>query len=182
VRSRASVLIILVVVAGGLVAYALLRDGGASEGAPATTSGTQTATETQSTTPFARSGKLSMLAVDYRAAVGRLLDAGFFPDTFPVESAHPAGLVVGQVPSAKVRMRPGSSVQLNVSLGASQREQRTAPDLTGLGLADAIRRCAEAGFTCRTVNAHGPDRVVAGQRPAAGDELDELTQIKLTTR
>ena len=115
----------------------------------------------------------------HRDAVEQLLDAGL-PESFPVDSTEARGTVVDERPTAGTQVALGSGVRIDVSLGSGEREERQVPDLTGLSLAEALLVCAEAGFTCRPVPAGGAGRVVAGQRPVAGDPT-ELSQIELST-
>ena len=113
-------------------------------------------------------------------AVEQLLDAGLFPESFPVDSTEARGTVVDERPAAGTEVALGSGVRIDVSLGSGEREERQVPDLTGQSLAEALLVCAEAGFTCRAVPAGGAGREVAGQRPVAGDPT-ELSQIELST-
>ena len=73
--------------------------------------------------------------------------------------------MVDQRPAAGTQAARGSGVRIDVSLGSGEREERQVPDLTGLPLGEALRACAEAGFTCRAVPAER-DRA-RGQRPSA---------------
>jgi beta-lactam-binding protein with PASTA domain len=223
VRDRPAVLVALVLLAGGLIAYAVLRNSGdsESESAPATTAArtltlapetatetetgtvaetqtetetetqeqthtqTQTRTRTQTQTQTVTTEKPGsfhdVIGTDYRLAVGRLLADRLLPDTYPAPSSHPRGLVIAQSPAVGAHVEPGTGVQLTVSLGRRGRPQRTVPDLKGLRLAQAIRACAVAAFTCRTENPRGRRFGVTGQQPAAGRTLPALTQIVLTT-
>ena len=156
---------------------------GPSETQTETESETETETETETTTATtsAEPGMPRVIATDYREAVEVLLDADLFPDTYPAESPEERGVVVAQRPAPGTPVEPGSGPRLNVSLGEEERSQQEIPDLTGLPLPEAIRQCADTGFTCRTANERGENRRVARQRPAAGRSAPELTQITLTT-
>jgi beta-lactam-binding protein with PASTA domain len=115
--------------------------------------------------------------------VTTILDAGFLASTYPVESAEEGGTIVAQRPPPGTEAERGSEVRLNVALGEGEREAVEVPDLTGPAIEDALRSCAEAGFTCRTLNAAAPSAEEVGevidQRPAAGATAPELTQITL---
>ena len=143
---------------------------------------TQTVTQTTSTATTAPETieTPDLVGTDYRDAVAQILDAGLFPESFPVESTEERGIVVDQRPQAGARLTPASAVRIDVSLGSGEREERTVPDLTGQSLEDALRACAEAGFTCRGVPAGGQGRQVTGQRPVTGSSA-ELSQIELST-
>jgi serine/threonine-protein kinase len=142
---------------------------------------TVTQTETVQTTPEGTEMP-DLVGTEYPDAVEELVDAGLFPDSFPVESADERGNVVDQRPDPGTRVPPGSEVRLDVSLGEGEREQREVPDLTGQQLGDALRACADAGFTCRVATGTQEPRVVIEQRPAAGESAPELSQIALSTR
>jgi eukaryotic-like serine/threonine-protein kinase len=140
-----------------------------------------TQTVTQTVTPGPETKEMpDLVGTAYPDAVEDLVDVGLFPDSFPVESADERGNVVGQRPDPGAEVTDGSSVRLDVSLGSGEREDGEVPDLTGQSLADALRACAEAGFTCRIVTGAEEGREVAEQRPAAGDTAPELSQIALS--
>jgi eukaryotic-like serine/threonine-protein kinase len=142
---------------------------------------TQTVTETRTVTAAPETIEMpDLVGAEYRDAVEQVLDTGLFPDSFPVESTEERGTVVDQRPQAGAELAPGSSVRLDVSLGSGEREERTVPDLTGQSLDEALRVCADAGFTCRAVPGGGAGREVTGQRPVTGGS-DELSQIELST-
>ena len=139
---------------------------------------TQTVTETVATTGPELTEMPDLVGTEYPDAVEELVDAGLFPESFPVESGEERGNVVDQRPPAGTGVAAGSGVRLDVSLGSGEREEREVPDLTGQSLADALRACADAGFTCRVT---GDGREVADQQPAAGGTAPELSQIALST-
>jgi serine/threonine-protein kinase len=143
---------------------------------------TQTLTQTQTVTTEPETTEMpDALGTEYADAVEQLLDARLLPESFPVDSSEERGSVVDQRPEAGTRVAPGSAVRIDISLGSGERAQREVPDLTGQSLADALRACAEAGFTCRAVSAGGAGREITGQRPVAGGEAAELSQIELST-
>jgi hypothetical protein len=164
----------LLLIVAAIIAFLALRGGGGNEAlARQPVSG-------QNRTVTAASETIEMpdvVGTQYRDAVEQLLDTGLFPDSWPVESRKESGSVVDQRPDAGAPLAPGSTVRIDVSLGSGEPEEHQVPDLTGLSLDDALRACAEAGFTCRTVPAGGAGRVVTAERPVGG----ELTQIELST-
>lgn len=121
-----------------------------------------------------------LVGARYPDAVGQALDGGLFPNSFPVESSRERGTVVDQHPAAGAQVALGATVRIDVSVGDGPEEERQVPDLTGLELPEALRACAEAGFTCRAVPAGGPGRVVTAERPVPGGST-ELAQIELST-
>ena len=147
---------------------------------------TQTVTQTTTTATTATTAPETtettempdLVGTEYPDAVEELVDAGLFPDSFPVDSAEERGNVVDQRPSAGTEVVPGSDVRLDVAIGSGEREEREVPDLTGQSLGEALQACAEAGFTCRVT---GDGRDVADQQPAAGGSAPELSQIALAT-
>jgi beta-lactam-binding protein with PASTA domain len=142
---------------------------------------TRTLTETQTRTNEPETTEMpDFVGTEYPDAVEQALDSGLFPNSFPAESAEDRGTVVDQGPEAGARVVPGSTVRIDVSLGEGPREEQQVPDLTGLELPDALRACADAGFTCRAVPEGGPGRVVTAQRPVVGGST-ELSQIELST-
>ena len=142
---------------------------------------TSTVTETRTVTAEPETMEVpDFVGTPYPDAVDQALDAGLFPNSFPVESTEERGMVVDQDPGAGAQVVPGSGVRIDVSLGEGPREEQQVPDLTGQELTDALRACADAGFTCRAVPAGGPGRVVTAQRPVSGGST-ELSQIELST-
>ena len=120
---------------------------------------------------------------DHVQAATAIEELGLVVDSFPVESAEPAGKVVAQSPEEGVRLPRGSRVRLDVSTGPTAREAATVPDVTGPRGADARERVRAAGFTVRTVRraAPSPEEVgeVIDQEPAAGSQAPGLSQITL---
>lgn len=121
-----------------------------------------------------------VVGTQYPDAVDQLLDAGLLPESVPVESTEKRGTVVAERPAAGTQAKLAAGVRIDVSLGSGAREERQVPDLTGLSISEALRVCADAGFTCRAVPAGGTGREVAAERPVAGRPV-ELSQIELST-
>lgn len=142
---------------------------------------TRTVTQTQTVTAEPETTEMpDFVGTAYPDAVDQALDAGLFPNSFPAESTEERGTVVDQGPAAGEQVVPGSTVRIDVSLGEEPRDEQQVPDLTGQELPDALRACADAGFTCRAVPAGGPGRVVTAQRPVSGAST-ELSQLELST-
>ena len=168
----------LLLIVGGIVAFFALRgDGETQRVVVPDVVGLRDATVTSSPETIEM---LDVVGIEYPDAVERLLDAGLFPESIPVDSLEERGNVVEQRPEAGASVTPGSPVRIDVSLGSGERKARQVPDMTGLSLADALRVCADAGFTCRAVPVGGPGREVAGQRPVLSGSA-ELSQIELST-
>jgi serine/threonine-protein kinase len=147
---------------------------------------TETETETEAETetePPATTTMPDVLGTELGDAVEQVLDAGLLPDTYPVPSSDERGTVVAQRPDPGTSAEEGARVRLNVSLGEGERADREVPDLTGPELAEALRTCADAGFTCRSLDREAPSAEERGevidQQPAAGSGAPELTQITL---
>ena len=166
-------LIALVPVVGGVVSFFALRGG--DDAQPTRTVSASHTVATESDT----AGMPDVVGARYPDAVEELLAAGLFPDSFPVGSTEKRGIVVGERPAAGKQVVLGSGVRIDVSLGSGKRGERQVPDLTGLVLGDALRVCAESGFTCRAVPSGGAGREVAGERPV--EVPAELSQIELST-
>jgi beta-lactam-binding protein with PASTA domain len=170
-------LIALLSVTGILAFFALSGDDVAQE----QSSGSQPArTVARARTGAETTEMPDVVGVRHPDAVEQLLAAGLLPESFPVDSTEKRGMVVDERPAAGTDVALGSDVRIDVSLGLGERKQRQIPDLTGLSLDEALLACARAAFTCRPVPAGGAGRVVAGQRPVAGDPT-ELSQIELST-
>jgi eukaryotic-like serine/threonine-protein kinase len=145
---------------------------------------TETETETQTETePPPTTTTPDVLGAAFGDAVEQVLEAGLLPDTYPVPSPDEGGTVVAQRPDPGTSAEQGTRVRLNVSEGEGERAEAAVPDLTGPELADALRACAEAGFTCLSLDREAPSAEERGevidQQPAAGSGAPELTQITL---
>ena len=124
-----------------------------------------------------------VVGADFREAARTILDAGLLPTSYPVESSEPQGSVLAQNPDPGTELPEGSIVRMNVSLGPGGRAEGEIPDLTGPEAEEALRRCHDAGFTCRIVERAAPDEESEGeiidQNPAAGVRAASLSQITL---
>jgi eukaryotic-like serine/threonine-protein kinase len=165
----------------------LLEEGGTvtltvSRGPPETETETETVVETE-TAEEETSEVPDVVGEDHIDAGDAVADAGFLPETYPVESPEEAGTVVAQNPDAGTELREGQRVRLNVSLGEGERQEAEIPDVTGPDAQDGLETCRDAGFTCRIVERDAPSQEEVGevidQQPAAGSTARQLTQITL---
>ena len=94
------------------------------------------------------------------------------------ESAEPEGEVIAQDPGAGSRVERGTTVTITVSTGIPQ---VGVPDVIGLTVDEAAGELSGAGLSPvqreRTVTEPGQDGVVVEQRPGAGTEVDEGSQV-----
>jgi eukaryotic-like serine/threonine-protein kinase len=112
------------------------------------------------------------------SAEARLRDDGFEVAADEQESDVPEGDVISQSPSGGTRVTRGSTVTIVVSTG---RPQVTVPDVIGMGEERATGRISGAGLTPvrqeRSVTDPEQDGVVVEQRPGAGTQLDQGSEV-----
>ncbi len=112
------------------------------------------------------------------SAESRLRDEGLEVSADEQESDVTEGDVISQNPSAGTRVSRGATVTIVVSTG---RPQVDVPDVIGMGEERATARLSGAGLTPvrqeRTVTDPAQDGVVIEQRPGAGAQVDEGTQV-----
>lgn len=153
-----------------------------SRGPPETETETVVETETETAEP-ATAEVPDVVGDDHIDAGDAVADAGFLPESYPVDSPEEAGTVVAQNPEGGTELREGERVRLNVSLGEGERQQAEVPDVTGPDVQDGLETCRDEGFTCRIVERDAPSQEEVGevidQRPAAGSTARQLTQITL---
>ncbi len=106
--------------------------------------------------------------------------AGFEILTSEVDAGGLAGTVVEQHPSPGTLRARGSTIELQVSLGAPQ---VAVPDVTGRSVADARTQIESAGLTVESVTFHPDSEAAPGtvERtfPAAGESVDEGTPLTI---
>lgn len=124
-----------------------------------------------------------VVGLDYSEAAARMEVLGVVANLYPVRSKKPVTTVTAQLPAPGRRITRGSRVRLTVSVGTGRWPLGEVPGTLGLKELTAHARCRDADFLCRTVavptrHPRGPGRVVR-QRPTAGEERPELTQITL---
>jgi serine/threonine-protein kinase len=94
------------------------------------------------------------------------------------ESEETEGSVIAQDPGGGSQVDRGTTVTITVSLGI---EMIDVPSVVGLSARDAQAQIAAAGLSTarseRTVSDEAQDGVVIGQRPGAGAEVEEGSQV-----
>ena len=94
------------------------------------------------------------------------------------ESEEPEGTVIAQDPAGGSSVEQGATVTITVSTGIPQ---ASVPNVVGLGAADAATQLGNAGLVPvqreQTVTDPSDDGVVVDQRPGAGTELDEGSEV-----
>jgi beta-lactam-binding protein with PASTA domain len=147
--------LLLLVVAGILLAYFLTRGGGhKTKPVPAVVGQTQS------------------------AATTRLHDAGFAVTSKNTFSHQPKNIVVTQKPAAGSEQEKGSTVTLFVSQG---RKQVAIPNVLGLQQSEAVAQLTKAGLDSAVVlvpNAAPSGRVIS-QSPASGTKVSPGTTVRL---
>jgi eukaryotic-like serine/threonine-protein kinase len=112
------------------------------------------------------------------SAEARLRDEGLEVAVDEQESDEPEGDVISQSPSGGSKVTRGETVTITVSTG---RPQVSVPDVVGMGEERASSRIGGAGLTPvrqeRQVTDPSQDGVVIEQRPGAGTEVDEGSQV-----
>ena len=99
----------------------------------------------------------------------------------PMLSERPKGEVVLQTPQPDRWVERGSSVVISVSLGVTQPDPTTVPDVVGETLQTANSAVRAAGFTPSPtfVNSDRPFEEVISQSPAGGDRAARGTEVQL---
>jgi beta-lactam-binding protein with PASTA domain len=177
-------LVLLVLVLGGLAAaWWLTRDDD---------NGTSPSTITGSSVR-ARTEVPNTVGQPRDAAVSAVRDAGLKPEAFTVSSSQKKGTVVAQHPDPGLRVVDGSTVRLNVSIGAgpgaapppppppAPPARVSVPDVTGQQQDVAQRKLNAAGLKAGVVYLESDeDRgTVISQAPASGTTLARGTRIQL---
>jgi beta-lactam-binding protein with PASTA domain len=112
------------------------------------------------------------------SAEARLRDEGLEVAADEQESDEPEGDVISQSPAGGTRVSRGETVTIVVSIG---RPQVDVPDVVGIGEDRATARLTAAGLTVsrqeRPVTDESQDGVVIEQRPGAGTQVDQGTQV-----
>ena len=112
------------------------------------------------------------------SAEARLQGEGLGVAVAEQESEETEGSVIAQDPSGGSQVDLGATVTITVSLGV---EKIDVPNVVGLSARDAQAQISGAGLTTarsdRTVSDESQDGVVIEQRPGAGAEVDEGTQV-----
>ena len=112
------------------------------------------------------------------SADSRLRGEGLGVGVQEQESEEPEGTVIAQDPAGGSSVEQGATVTITVSTGIPQ---ASVPNVVGLGAADAATQLGNAGLVPvqreQTVTDPSDDGVVVDQRPGAGTELDEGSEV-----
>jgi serine/threonine-protein kinase len=112
------------------------------------------------------------------SAEARLRDEGLEVAVDEQESDEPEGDVISQSPAGGSHVTRGETVTITVSTG---RPQVSVPDVVGQGEERASSRLGAAGLTPvrqeREVTDASQDGVVIEQRPGAGSEVDQGSEV-----
>ena len=112
------------------------------------------------------------------SAEARLRAEGLGVAVAEQESEETEGSVIAQDPGGGSQVDRGATVTITVSLGI---EKVAVPSVVGLSARDAQGQLAGAGLSTarseRTVSDEAQDGVVIEQRPGAGAEVEEGTQV-----
>jgi beta-lactam-binding protein with PASTA domain/predicted Ser/Thr protein kinase len=114
----------------------------------------------------------------FESAQSTLQGVGFAVAREDVESAEPAGTVVGQDPAAGTQQGKGSVITLQVSQGPATSQ---VPDVTSQTEADARAQLASSGFEAQVVEEIVEDPTLDGrvlsQDPEGGADAEEGTTV-----
>ena len=147
--------LLVLVIAGILLAYFLTRGGG------------------HSTKPVP-----NVVGETQTAATTRLRDAGFQVTPRNTHSTQPTGVVVTQKPAADSELAKGGAVTIAVSQG---QKQVAVPNVLGLPQSQAVADLKNAGLNTNIVlvtNAAPSGRVVA-QNPSSGTTVNTGTTVRM---
>jgi beta-lactam-binding protein with PASTA domain len=152
-------LVLLVLVAGGLIALWLFTRGGGDHNKPPVVTVPNVVRQKQ--------GK----------AVSRLRQAGLVPRIVTKPSGFPAGTVFKEDPPAHSRVEKDSAVTLSVSASAIV----TVPDVTRMKAAAATAALRKRGLATQTVSVVSKERTgnVVSQSPSAGARVGKGSVVAL---
>jgi serine/threonine-protein kinase len=146
-----------------------------ASGAGGTTTGTGTRTTattgTTSTTP-ATVAVPRVVGLNQTVAQRRLQAARLTSRIVYVASTQPAGRVVAQAPAPGTKVKSGSRVRLNVSIGPNPQASTSVPDVVGQDEATATTTLQNAGFQVVVIDQPTADQtedgIVLDEQPAGG--------------
>jgi beta-lactam-binding protein with PASTA domain len=122
-----------------------------------------------------------VVGLSQREAFTRIERVGLKPNSFPVASSRPAGIVVSQAPAGGTRTTPKTAVRVDVSEGTGKKPLRRVPDTVGQTEKEARRTLVAAGFTVQTadqpVTKRSEDGIVVRQKPVAGERAPVASQV-----
>lgn len=120
----------------------------------------------------------SVVGSAFETAQSQLQGVGFAVARENVESAEPAGIVIGQNPAAGTQQGKGSVVTLQVSEGPVTSQ---VPDVSSQTEADAVSQLQASGFEVQIVEeivqAENLDGLVLSQDPEGGTDAEQGTTV-----
>ncbi len=123
-------------------------------------------------------GVPDVIGLSQGSAESELQNAGLRTAVEESESDEPEGNVIAQNPEGGAQVDRGTTITIAVSTG---RPQVDVPDVIGLSQGDATGQLSGAGLApaVRERSTDNPDEdgVVVDQRPGAGSEVDEGTEV-----
>ncbi|MGZ4353666.1 MAG: PASTA domain-containing protein [Gaiellaceae bacterium] len=171
-------LVLIAVAAAAAAAYFATRGGSSSTTTtvPATTTAPTT---TGALVPAGRVIVPDVTGLQEEQAAARLGAAHLSPKVKTKATPKPTGIVVSQTPPSGKQAKKGGTVTIVVDAGAPA---VAVPDLTGLNVAAAGKRLADAKLKAQTtqVTAAKPAGTVVSQAPAAGTKLKQGSVVTLS--
>jgi eukaryotic-like serine/threonine-protein kinase len=145
---------------------------------PPPTTGTTTTTPASSTVSVP-----DVVGLQQSAAQRRLSRAGLGSRVVYVASPKPSGQVVDQGPAAGTRVRRGTRVRIDVSVGPNPGPTATVPDVVGQDQQSATTTLQNAGFEVQTINVPVTDPSQAGmvvdEQPGGGTKAPQGSQVTI---
>jgi serine/threonine-protein kinase len=154
-----------------------------SKGGGGTTTSATTTTTATTTAPSRQVAVPSLVGLGQTEAQRRLLAAHLRARVVYVASSKPANQVVGQQPSAGVKVSTGTRIKLSVSSGPSAGAPTPVPDVTGEDQQTAKSDLTQAGFTVVVLREATKDPSSVGfvidEQPAAGAKAPAGAQLTI---
>lgn len=143
-----------------------------ASGAGGTTTATGTTSTNGTSTAPANVAVPRVVGLNQTAAQRRLQAAGLTSNVVYVSSTQPAGRVVAQRPLPGTKVKSGSRVRLNVSIGPNPQASSPVPDVLGQDEATATTTLQDAGFQVVVIDQPTADQtedgIVLDEQPAGG--------------
>lgn len=156
-----------------------------SNGAQAGSGGGTTTSSTQTTTTQTPAAVTvpKVVGLQQGPAQRRLHAAGLRVRVLYVASQQPSGRVVSQSPLAGSKAKRDSRVTIRVSLGPSQPQTATVPDVVGSDEQTATSQLQSAGFTVQVIDvpASDPSEVgnVVDEQPGGNTRAPQGSQVTI---
>ncbi|HSP73464.1 MAG TPA: PASTA domain-containing protein [Gaiellaceae bacterium] len=172
-------LVLIAVAAAAAAAYFATRGSSSSSAETTAAAATTAPTTTAALVPAGRAIVPDVTGLKEDKAAARLGAAHLNPQVKTKATPKPTGIVVSQTPPAGKQAKQGSSVTIVVDAGAPA---VAVPDLTGLRVAAAGKRLADAKLKAQTtqVTAAKPAGTVVSQAPPAGTKLTQGSVVTLS--